>query len=102
MTRMRRLGFGAAARTVAVVALMTLVLACSQPAAPAPTVPPISPTSPPAPVPQPTPAATVAPVTVTVKGAYAQASSVQGVLYVAREKRFFARHGLDVQLSQVG
>jgi NitT/TauT family transport system substrate-binding protein len=40
--------------------------------------------------------------TVSVKGAYAQASSVQGVVYVAREKGFFARHGLDVQLSQIG
>lgn len=40
--------------------------------------------------------------TVAVKGAYAQASSVQGAIYVAREKGFFARHGLDVQLSQIG
>ncbi|MCA1646354.1 MAG: ABC transporter substrate-binding protein [Chloroflexi bacterium] len=40
--------------------------------------------------------------TIVVKGAYAQASSVQGALYVAREKGFFANHGLDVQLSQVG
>jgi ABC-type taurine transport system substrate-binding protein len=39
---------------------------------------------------------------VSLKGAFAQASSVQGVLYVAREKGFFANHGLDVQLSQVG
>ena len=41
-------------------------------------------------------------VRVTVKGAFAQASSVQGALYVAREKGFFANYGLDVQLAQVG
>ncbi len=48
------------------------------------------------------PAAAKPAVSVTVKGAFAQASSVQGVLYVAREKGFFANHGLDVQLAQVG
>jgi len=52
--------------------------------------------------PAPTTAAAKPATTITVKGAYAQASSVQGVLYVAREKGFFANHGLDVQLSQVG
>jgi ABC-type nitrate/sulfonate/bicarbonate transport system substrate-binding protein len=50
----------------------------------------------------PTVAATKPATTITVKGAYAQASSVQGVLYVAREKGFLANHGLDLQLSQVG
>ena len=40
--------------------------------------------------------------TVTVKGAYAQASSVQGAVYVAREKGLFAKHGLNVELSQIG
>ena len=40
--------------------------------------------------------------TISVKGAYAQASSVQGALYIARENGFFARHGLEVDLSQVG
>jgi NitT/TauT family transport system substrate-binding protein len=39
---------------------------------------------------------------VSLKAAYAQASTVQGVIYVAREKAFFSRHGLDVELSQVG
>jgi hypothetical protein len=52
--------------------------------------------------PQSTPAATRPAATVTVKGAYAQASSVQGALYVAREKGFFGRHGLNVELSQIG
>jgi NitT/TauT family transport system substrate-binding protein len=47
--------------------------------------------------PAPKPAATV-----TVKGAYAQASSVQGAVYVAREKGLFAKHGLNVELSQIG
>ena len=37
-----------------------------------------------------------------MKGAFAQASSVQGVLYAAREEGFFANHGLDVQLAQIG
>ncbi|MBV9173170.1 MAG: ABC transporter substrate-binding protein [Chloroflexi bacterium] len=37
-----------------------------------------------------------------IKGAYAQASSVQGALYVGREKGMFANHGLDVEMSQVG
>ena len=55
-----------------------------------------------APQPQPTSAASKPAATITLKGAYAQASSVQGVLYVAREKGFFARHGLNVDLSQVG
>jgi len=32
----------------------------------------------------------------------AQASSVQGALYIARENGFFARHRLEVDLSQVG
>jgi hypothetical protein len=40
--------------------------------------------------------------TISVKGAYSQASSVQGAVYTAREKGFFNRHGLDVQLSQIG
>src|SRR5204862_898478 len=39
---------------------------------------------------------------VTVRAGYGQASSVQGAIYVGREKGFFSRHGLDVQLSQVG
>jgi NitT/TauT family transport system substrate-binding protein len=52
------------------------------------------------------PAATAAPAkpsaTVAIKGAFAQASTVQGAIYVAREKGFFSRHGLDVELSQIG
>ena len=60
------------------------------------------PTSAAATQPQPTSAASKPAATITLKGAYAQASSVQGVLYVAREKGFFARHGLNVDLSQVG
>ena len=52
--------------------------------------------------PQQAPAANKPAATVTVKGAYAQASSVQGALYVAREKGFFGRHGLNVDLSQIG
>ena len=49
-----------------------------------------------------TPAASKPAATVSVKGAFAQASSVQGALYVAREKGFFSRHGLNVDLSQIG
>lgn len=40
--------------------------------------------------------------TISVKGAYAQASSVQGALYIGRENGFFERHGVDIQLSQIG
>jgi NitT/TauT family transport system substrate-binding protein len=40
--------------------------------------------------------------TINVKGGFAQASSIQGSIYVAREKGFFAQQGLDVQLSQIG
>jgi NitT/TauT family transport system substrate-binding protein len=57
-------------------------------------------------VPPAKPQATTAPakpsITATVKGAYAQASSVQGAVYVAREKGFFAKRGLNVELSQIG
>jgi NitT/TauT family transport system substrate-binding protein len=75
--------------------------AASAAAAPAAAVPP-QPTAAPA-VATAAPAAAAKPATtITVKGAFAQASSVQGALYVAREKGFFANHGLDVQLSQVG
>jgi len=49
-----------------------------------------------------TPAAARPAATITVKGAFAQASSVQGALYIAREKGFFSRHGLNVDLSQIG
>jgi NitT/TauT family transport system substrate-binding protein len=49
-----------------------------------------------------TPAASKPAATVSVKGAFAQASSVQGALYIAREKGFFSRHGLNVDLSQIG
>jgi ABC-type nitrate/sulfonate/bicarbonate transport system substrate-binding protein len=49
-----------------------------------------------------TPAANKPTATISVKGAFAQASSVQGGLYIAREKGFFSRHGLDVDLSQIG
>jgi len=74
---------------------------------PAPTSVLASATAPPnqAAPPQPTAAPTAAAKpsqTITVKGAYAQASSVQGALYVAREKGFFAKQGLDLQLSQIG
>jgi NitT/TauT family transport system substrate-binding protein len=69
----------------------------SAPATAAPTSAPAKPTLAPAPTTAAAPAATI-----TVKGAFAQASAVQGALYVAREKGFFARHGLNVELSQVG
>ena len=67
-----------------------------------------SPTSAESPASPATPAATTSAaaakpaVTVTVKGAYAQASSVQGAVYVGREKGFFSQNGLDLQLSQIG
>jgi NitT/TauT family transport system substrate-binding protein len=67
-----------------------LSVACG-PASPSPVTPA------PAAAPPAKPAATV-----TVKGAYAQASSVQGAVYVAREKGLFAKHGVNVELSQIG
>ena len=75
-------------------------VAVAPPAAVATTAPATSaPAAAPAP---PAPVGASPATTVTVKGAFAQASSVQGALYVAREKGLFANHGLDVQLSQVG
>jgi ABC-type nitrate/sulfonate/bicarbonate transport system substrate-binding protein len=67
--------------------------------APKPTIAPA--TQAPAPTPATAPAAKPA-TTITIKGAYAQASSVQGALYVAKEKGFFAQKGLNVELSQIG
>src|SRR5207244_13541504 len=78
--------------------------------------PPVTPAPAPATAAKPTAAPTVAATavstvasaaakpasTVTVKGAYAQASSVQGAVYVAREKGLFAKHGLNVELSEIG
>lgn len=60
------------------------------------------PTSAPAAAAASTPAANKPAATISVKGAFAQASSVQGGLYIAREKGFFSRHGLNVDLSQIG
>jgi NitT/TauT family transport system substrate-binding protein len=39
---------------------------------------------------------------IPIKAAYPQATSVQGAAFVAKEQGFFARHGLDVELSRVG
>jgi NitT/TauT family transport system substrate-binding protein len=59
-----------------------------------------------APKAEPKPAATVAPPAaaqlIPIKTAYPQATSVQGAAFVAKEQGFFARHGLDVELSRVG
>jgi NitT/TauT family transport system substrate-binding protein len=87
-----------------------LIVSCGPAAAPPVTPAPAPATSAPAaakPTAAPTVAATAAApakpaTTVTVKGAYAQASSVQGAVYVAREKGIFAKHGLNVELSQIG
>lgn len=67
------------------------------PSQPSPTIAPATPAPAAA-----APTAAKPAATITVKGAYAQASSVQGAVYVGREKGFFSQHGLDLQLSQIG
>ena len=75
----------------------SLVAACSSPPSQAPA------TSPPAAPARLTvaPKPTTAPL-VPIKAAYPQAQSVQGPAFVAREEGFFARHGLDVELTRIG
>jgi ABC-type nitrate/sulfonate/bicarbonate transport system substrate-binding protein len=89
-----------ATREAAAPTTTTTAAPAAQPTQPQPTPPAATGTAPPAAATTPAPSKPAA--TITVKGAYAQASSVQGALYIAREKGMFARHGLDVELSQIG
>src|SRR5262245_59570166 len=116
MPTMGSLGHRAIVGALSCFAISVAAVACSPPRSAAPTSPPSLAATPASNGAAPTassatlvPTANNVPTTaakpsasIAVKGAYAQASSVQGVLYVAREKGFFARYGLDVQLSQVG
>jgi NitT/TauT family transport system substrate-binding protein len=95
------LGVGCSAPTATPTSAPTAVP--SKPTVAPTTAPPTAaPTAEPKPAAQPTAAQSAATQLVPIKAAYPQATSVQGPAFVAKEQGFFARHGLEVELTRVG